>query len=113
MQQDAAVFVGNEDQRAGGGVEQLKPAVGTLDKIFALQGAGHNRPLIGKTLAQRGRAVQHIGQRAFALADKMGRRQRGLDGAHNAQAQHQHGGDGRKKLAADRVAAAHSLTSNL
>ena len=47
------------------------------------------------------------------FADEVRRRQCRLDRAHNAEPQHEHGGDGRKKFAADRVAAAHSLTSNL
>ena len=57
--------------------------------------------------------MEPIGQRAFALPDEVRRRQCRLDRAHNAEPQHEHGGDGREKFAADRVAAAHSLTSNL
>ena len=113
MQQDLAVLVGDEHQRTGGRVEQLKPAVGAFQHILPLQGLCDNGAFIGESLTQRCRAVEHIGQRAFALPDEVRRRQCRLDRAHNAEPQHEHGGDGREKFAADRVAAAHSLTSNL
>ena len=113
MQQDLAVLVGDEHQRTGGRVEQLKPAVGAFQHIFPLQGLCDDGALIGESLTQRCRAVEHIGQRAFALPDEVRRRQCRLDRAHNAEPQHEHGGDSREKFAADRVAAAHSLTSNL
>ena len=38
MQQDLAVLVGDEHQRTGGRVEQLKPAVGAFQHILPLQG---------------------------------------------------------------------------
>ena len=113
MQQDLAVLVGDEHQRTGGRVEQLKPAVGAFQHILPLQGLCDDRAFIGESLTQRCRAVEHIGQRAFALPDEVRRRQCRLDRAHNAEPQHEHGGDGREKFTADRVAAAHSLTSNL
>ena len=113
VQQNVAVAVRDEDQRAGRRVEQLEPAVGFFHNVVALQGLRHDGALVGEPLAQGGRAVEHIGQRAFAFADEIRRRQRGLDGAHDAEPQHQHRRDRAEKFTADRVAAAHSLTSNL
>ena len=113
VQQNLAVFIGDKDQRAGRRVEQLVPAVGAFQNIVPLQGLCDDGALVGKTLAQGCRTVEDIGQRASALTDEVRRGQRRLDRAHHAEPQHQHGGNRGKKFAAYRVAAVHSLTSNL
>ena len=112
VQQHAAVLRRDEHHRPGGGVEQFVAAAGTLGAVVA-QGPGDDVAGLGKAVGEGDGAVQDGGERRAALIDEVGGRERRLDGAHDAETQHQHRRDGGKELPADRMAAVHSLTSNL
>ena len=112
MQQHFAVLRGHKDQRPRSGVEQFKPLAGFLRPVIP-QRFGDDVSVLGQPVTEGTGPVQNGGERRVPLVDKVGRRQRRLDGTHDAEPQNQHHRNGGEKLPADGIAATHSRTSNL